>query len=230
MKRPLRWSHSAVQNSVGLQEKWPSSWCPLSRHPRLNPPVLTKGCWTTQYLGVQVVEYSDIGTSVSWLWCSCADFRIYIPLYLLIPYAFARIHLSRGSATNVRISPRAWQPPRIPTQVVVVIASPACTSFHFAFSTPMRTRVATLVLCIFAHICTFLLCTLLKTLTTDSAITAASVAIVRLWMFRWNPGTAPYQVLNCTWMNSTWGNRQDHQRQDPITVCWIVKHYIIGQI
>jgi hypothetical protein len=31
-------------------------------------------------------------------------------LYLLIPYAFAPIHSFRGSATNVRFSPRARQP------------------------------------------------------------------------------------------------------------------------
>ena len=37
-------------------------------------------------------------------------------MYLLIPHAFAPIHLSRGSATNVRTSPRARWPSRIPTQ------------------------------------------------------------------------------------------------------------------
>ena len=42
--------------------------------------------------------------------CGSAGFRIYTVLYVLIPHAFAPIHLFRGSATNVNFSPRARRP------------------------------------------------------------------------------------------------------------------------
>jgi len=71
-------------------------------------------CWR-----LAIVEYSDIWyerlMAMMWL---CRFLYIYIPLYLLIPYVFVPIHLSRGSATNVIISLCAGQPPRIPTAIL----------------------------------------------------------------------------------------------------------------
>ena len=48
------------------------------------------------------VRYTCFGVAVQ-------DF-VYIVLYVLIPHAFAPIHLFRGSATNMNFSPRAWWP------------------------------------------------------------------------------------------------------------------------